>query len=128
VLAQAQGDYDHAAALFEEGLMFSLEVGDHANIAYCLEGLAAVAVARDEVDRAARLLSAAQRLREGLAAAVYTYRPDLSLRERTMDAARVRLGEPKFEEMWAQGEAMSFEQTIDYALEAGATDRDSASR
>ena len=128
VLAQAQGDYDHAAALFEEGLMFSLEVGDHANIAYCLEGLAAVAVARDEADRAARLLSAAQRLREGLAAAVYTYRPDLSLRERTMDAARVRLGEPKFEEMWAQGEAMSFEQTIDYALEAGATDRDSASR
>ena len=121
VLAQAQGDHDRAAALFEEGLMFSLEVGDHANIAYCLEGQAAVAVARDEADRAARLLGAAQRLREGLGAAVYTYRPDLSLRERTMEAVRVRLGEPKFEETWAQGEAMGFEQAIEYALGVSAT-------
>ncbi len=116
VLAQAQGDYDRATALFEEGLAFSQEVGDYANVAYCLEGLAAVAVARGEAYRGALLLGAAQRLRDGLGAAVYTYRPDLSLRERTMDAVRVRLGGPKFEEAWAQGEAMSFEQAIDYAL------------
>jgi hypothetical protein len=48
--------------------VFSLEVGDYANIAYCLEGLAAVAVARGGADRAALLLGAAQRLRDGLGA------------------------------------------------------------
>ena len=128
VLAQAQGDQDHAAALFEEGLMFSLEVGDHANIAYCLEGLAAVSVARDAADRAALLLGAAQRLREGFGSAVYTYRPDASLRERTTGTVRVRLGEPKFEEAWARGCAMSFEQAIEYALRASATRGDSVSR
>jgi tetratricopeptide (TPR) repeat protein len=116
VLAQTQGDYDHAAALFEEGLTFSLEVGDYANIAYCLEGLAAVAVARDEVDRAARLLGAAHRLREGVGAAVYTYRPNRSLQERTMATARARLGEQGFEEAWVWGRAMTFDQTVEYAL------------
>jgi tetratricopeptide (TPR) repeat protein len=119
VLAQAQGDYGLAGALFEEGLMFSLEVGDHANIAYCLEGLAAVAVARDEADRAALLLAAAQRLREGGGSAVYTYRPDHSQRKRTTDTARAMLGETKFVDAARRGQAMSFEQTIAYALEAG---------
>ena len=128
VLAQAQGDYERAAALFEEGLVFSLEVGDYANVAYCLEGLAAVAIARGEADRGTLLLGAAQCLREGLGAAVYTYRPDLSLRERTMDAARERLGGPKFEEKWAQGGAMSFEQAIEYAFGVSATNGDPVSR
>ena len=117
VLAQARGDHDRAAALFEEGLTFSLEVGDHANIAYCLEGLAAVAVAREEADRAALLLGAAQCLREGGGgSAVYTYRPDRSLRERTMDTTRVLLGEPGFEEARERGRAMTFEQAVEYAL------------
>ncbi|MDP9410692.1 MAG: helix-turn-helix domain-containing protein [Actinomycetota bacterium] len=123
VLAQAQGDNDRAAALFEEGLMFSLEVGDYANIAYCMEGLAAVAVARDEADLATLLLGAAQRLCEGVGSAVYTYRPDRSLQERTMEIARVRLGEPKFEEAWTQGGAMSFEQAIEHALRASSATR-----
>ena len=116
VLAQAQGDYDRAAALFEEDLEFSLEVGDYANTAYCMEGLAAVAVARGEVDRAARLLGAAQRIREEVGAAVYTYRPDRSLQERTTTAAHTQLGEPAFEQAQAEGRAMTFEQAIKYAL------------
>ena len=120
MLALRLGEHDRAAASFVEGLMFSLEVGDHANIAYCLEGLAAVAVARDEPERAARLLGAAQRLREGTEAAVYTYRPDRSLQESTIDTARARLGEPEFEEARAQGGAMTFEQAVEYALGASA--------
>ena len=127
VFALRLGNHDRAAALFEEGLMFSLEVGDHANIAYCLEGLAAVAVARAEADRAALLLGAAQRLREGFGSAVYTYRPDHTLQESAMGTARARLGEPKFEEVWAKGEAMSFEQAIEYALGTSATRGDSVS-
>ena len=128
VVAQAEGDQEGAAALFEEGLVFSREAGDRANVAYCLEGLAAVALARGGAVRAARLLGAAERLREGVGAAVYTYRPDRSLRERTVTAARARLGDPRFEEMRAQGQAMTFEQAVEYALGADATRADSVSQ
>ena len=116
VLAQAEGDQEGAAALFEEALAFSREAGDRANVAYCLEGLAAAALARGGADRAVRLLGAAERLREGVGAAVYTYRPDRSLRERTAAAARQDLGEPGFEEAWDQGRAMGFERAVEYAL------------
>jgi hypothetical protein len=75
---------------------------------------------RGEADRAARLLGAAQRLREGTEAAVYTYRPDRSLQESTIDTARERLGEPEFEGARAQGKAMTFEQAVEYALGASA--------
>ena len=127
VLAQAEGDHDRAASLFEEGLGFSREAGDHANVAYCLEGLASVALARGVADRAARLLGAAERLREGVGADVYAYRPDRSLRERTVAAARAQLSEPRFEEARAQGQAMTFEQAVEYALGADATRADSVS-
>ena len=39
-------DYDNAALLLEEGVTLSEPIGDQANVAYCLEGLAAVAGAR----------------------------------------------------------------------------------
>ena len=116
VLAQSEGDHDGAAALFEEGIAFSREAGDHANVAYCMEGLAAVALARGAAERAARLLGAARGLREGVGAAVYTYRPDRSLRERTEAVARERLGEAGFEKAWARGEAMGLERAVEYAL------------
>ncbi len=121
VVAQAEGDQEGAAALFEEGLVFSREAGDQANVAYCLEGLAAVALGRGGADRAARLLGAAERLREGVGAAVYTYRPDRSLRERTAAAARQSLGERGLEEARDQGRAMDFERAVEYALEGDAT-------
>jgi non-specific serine/threonine protein kinase len=128
VLAQAEGDQEGAAALFEEGLAFSREAGDRANVAYCLEGLAAVALARGGADRAARLLGAAEHLRKRVGAAVYTYRPDRSLRERTAAAARARLGESGFEEAWDQERAIAFEQAVEYALGADATRGDSVFR
>lgn len=77
--------------------------------------------------RAALLLGAAQRIREGGGAAVYTYRPEHSLQERTVGTARAQLGEPGFGEAWARGEEMSFEQAVEYALGSGATRRDSVS-
>lgn len=121
VLAQAEGDDEGAAALYKEGLVFSRDAGDRANVAYCMEGLASLAAKRGGADRAARLLGAAQRLREGAGAAVYTYRPDRSLREQTLAAVRQRLTERGFEEAWARGRAMEVERAVEYALEEEAT-------
>ena len=122
VLAQAEGDDDGAVTLYKEGLVFSRDAGDRANVAYCMEGLAALSLKRGGADRAARLLGAAQRLREGAGAAVYTYRPDRPLQEHTVTTARQRLTESGFEEAWARGHAMDVERAVEYALEeAGAS-------
>ena len=116
VLAQVQGDHQGAAASFAEGLVFSREAGDHANIAYCLEGLAAVAVARGQSKHATRLLGAAERLRETVGVTVYNYRPDHALHERTAAAAHALLDEPTWAATWAEGRAMTPEQAVTYAL------------
>ena len=46
-LEQAEGSHEKARRLFEEGLTLSAEVGDKTNVAYCLEGLAAIAASED---------------------------------------------------------------------------------
>ena len=85
-----------------------------------LEGLAAAAKARGEAERSARLFGVGQGLLQVLEAPVYKhYRPKRSLRplERTMAAVRSSLGEEAFEEARSEGQAMSFEQAVAYALE-----------
>jgi predicted ATPase/DNA-binding XRE family transcriptional regulator len=111
-LALARGDLDHAAALFLEGVRFSLEANDRANVAYCLEGLAAIAVAQDRHRLAARLLGGAHALFETVGGRVYTYRPDGALRERTEAAARARLDAAEWEAAWAEGAVMPMDELI----------------
>src|SRR5262249_28603814 len=64
VLALEQGDVVAASVHFERSLTLNLEIGLSQEVAPCLEGLAAVAAAHDDWQRAARLLGAAEALRE----------------------------------------------------------------
>lgn len=96
-----QGDLDGADGLFQESLALSLEVDEPHRAAESLEGIAEVAVVRDEALRAATLLGAAASLRSSVGAV------------RTPDQqagweghrARIRraLGEPLFERAFARG-------------------------
>ena len=116
-LALSRADYDLAARRFSEGIISSEEMGDRVNIAFFLKGLAAVAGARGQDERSARLFSAAEGVIEVLGVrSTYYYHPDSSLYERTVVAARVRLGEPAFEEARTEGRAMDFERAVKYAL------------
>ena len=116
-VALSRGDHDGAVSLFEEGIALSEEVGDRANLAYCLEGLATVAGVRGEEERSARLIGAAEGLHEAVGVPVYVYyEPDRSVYERTVAAVRSQMGEEAFEEARAHGRAMSFEQAVAYAL------------
>jgi hypothetical protein len=70
------------------------------------------------VEHSARLLGATERLLEEAGTSVYNYyKPDRSLYERTTANVRSRLGEEAFEEAWAEGRTMTFEQAVEYALE-----------
>jgi predicted ATPase/DNA-binding CsgD family transcriptional regulator len=116
-LALSRADYDLAGRRFSEGIVPSKEMGDRVNIAFFLKGLAAVAGARGQDERSTRLFSAAEGVIEVLGVrSTYYYHPDNSLYERTVAAARSRLGEPAFEEARAAGRAMDFERAVEYAL------------
>jgi hypothetical protein len=66
------------------------------------------------MERAARLFSAANRLRESIG-----IRPDIApiyLKGRDLAAPRVALGDEAFAAAWAEGEAMPLDEAIAYAL------------
>jgi hypothetical protein len=58
--------------------MLSVEIGDESNVAYCLEGLAAVAASENKLERAARLWGAAEALLEATEVIAYPHASDPS--------------------------------------------------
>ena len=116
-VARAEGDHERAARLLVEGLTLSVEIGDENNVAYCLEGLAAIAADENELERAARLWGAAEALLEKIEVLTYPHVPDRSLHQRQVADARDRLKAEAWKEAWAQGRAMTLEQAVEYALE-----------
>jgi predicted ATPase/transcriptional regulator with XRE-family HTH domain len=116
--AQAEGDHRLANRRFEEGVRLSEEIGDRANVGYFLEGLAVVAGVQGDVERSARLFGAAEGLLQAVEAPVYDYyEPNRSLYQHIKAAVRSQLGEVDFEEVRAEGRAMTFEQAVTHALE-----------
>ena len=100
----------------EESLTISVEIGDEGNVVYCLEGLAAIAADRDDLERAARLWGAAGALLEEIESVAYPHAPDRSLHQRQVAGARGRLELESWKEAWAQGRAMTMLQAVEYAL------------
>jgi non-specific serine/threonine protein kinase len=92
-------------------------MGDRSYLGYFLEGLAVVAGLRGEAERSARLFGAVEGLLRTVGVSVYdSYNPNRFLYEHTKAAVRSRLGEEGFEEARAEGQAMTFEQAVAYAL------------
>jgi DNA-binding CsgD family transcriptional regulator len=105
LVSLGEGDSPAARALLEESLKLSLELDNKWNIAWCLEGLAAVAAAQGEPFRAVWFMSAAQALRK----AVGTPLPSFSqaMHKLTFASTRTQLGEQAFDAAWAEGRTMT---------------------
>lgn len=108
------GREPEAQALFTECLALCAEVGLRHEAAECLEGLAGVAAAQDQPERATRLFGAvdtSSRFLTGALAEAWrgNYGTDLAL-------VRAQLDEAMFNALWAEGRALSLEQAIEYAL------------
>jgi tetratricopeptide (TPR) repeat protein len=110
----AQGDTAQASALFMESLAMCLDSRDKVDIPMALAGLAGVAQAQGQVDRAARLLGAAEALSDtsgsyrGLAGSL--------IMDGAIAAVRSRLDDATFAAMWAEGQTMTLEQVKAEAL------------
>jgi hypothetical protein len=108
------------ATSFEDSLALYREVGNEDGIAYCLAGLAGVAGAEGQPERAARLLGAAEALLE--ATGVRLIAADRAEYDRNVAAVRAQLDEAAFAAAWAEGRAMAaddWEQVVAYALGVG---------
>jgi hypothetical protein len=91
------------------------ELADKVASAYCMQGLAAVAAARGEPRRAARLLGATEALLEATGLVTYAHTND-KLHQHAASAAREDLGERAWTAARAEGYAMSFKEAVTYAL------------
>ncbi|MBI3943360.1 MAG: hypothetical protein HY326_10145, partial [Chloroflexi bacterium] len=109
-----QGEDREATQEFSAGLSIALENSQWQTVAFCIRGLAALALAQGKEMRAARLMGAAEVIFPAAAMEFFsttvTYRQDLA-------SLRAMLGETRFESSWAEGQAMSLEQAVAYALE-----------
>jgi predicted ATPase len=112
-LAKKQGDRERAYDRYKESLAIFQELDNEFGIIVSLEWLAMLTGAQEEPERAARLFGAAASLREAIGAG---HLPSPGS-ERT-HVIRVALGEEAFAAAWEEGQAMTLEQAIEYALEA----------
>ena len=113
--ALLQGDHEQAKSYYEESLVVSKEIGDKMIASESLDGLACISGARGEALRAGRLFGAAQALQVRQAVAFQTPQAE-AWRQPYRATARSQVGEAAWEEVLAQGRAMTLEEAIEYAL------------
>jgi hypothetical protein len=116
-VARAQGDLAGAQARYRESLAAARKGGERSPITAPLRSYAGVSAARGQFERAARLFGAldAWLVREGQSLAQPRWGLITDF-DRDLAAARMGLGERAFAAAWADGQAMTLEQAIAYAL------------
>jgi predicted ATPase/class 3 adenylate cyclase/Tfp pilus assembly protein PilF len=117
VVASNQGEFVTARSLFEGSLANLRELENQGNeVAFLLEGLAAVVAALASSLRAARIWGAAERMREEIGSPLP---PNVRPRyERSVASARAASEEEgTFDRAWQEGRALTLDQAIALALE-----------
>ena len=113
-LRAKQGEWEEGLAELRESLELSRELGSKYEIAAGLLRLAESEQYRGGSARAVRLYCAARNVYDSIGA----WHPDEDLKlEKYLAACRDSLGASAFEEVLAEGRAMTLEQAIAYALE-----------
>jgi predicted ATPase/DNA-binding SARP family transcriptional activator len=114
---ELRGDLDAAEAFDRESLQLARELPDPLALALVLEGLACVAAARQQPDRAAVLLGAAESIRQATGTPLPPEeRVDV---DRATDVVVSALGEEAFTKVLERGRRMSIEDAVGYALSDG---------
>ena len=114
------GDAESAKAMLMESLAIALDIKHLVLKVDSLAYLASVSEALDRLKRAARLFGAVESLYATYGFSIQAL--DLPEWERSRARVREQLDEATFDALWAEGQAMSLEQPIAYALEDPASD------
>jgi hypothetical protein len=114
-LARHEGNLAEATRLYRETLTALQEFGHRGGVARNLECLAFVASAQQQPLRAARLIGAANALRE--LSRVFMMPEEVPETEQAMASMRGQVPAADFEAAWAEGRALDMDQAIAYALQ-----------
>jgi predicted ATPase/class 3 adenylate cyclase len=114
LVAFARGDGERAIAFYRESLALYRGLGDRRGIAELLECLASVGAAAKQAEQAARLLGAAEALREATRAPLPL--SDRPAYDRSVAAVRDVLPGEVFAVTWAQGRELSLEEAMNEAM------------
>jgi predicted ATPase/DNA-binding SARP family transcriptional activator len=113
--ALSQKEHDRAIELLRQALRRLAELEFRDVIGYCFEGLAAVLAFTERPEEAARLLGAAEALRESLGVALAP--AEQTTHDETVEAVRSSLDEDRFSAAWLRGREMPLDEAVAYALE-----------
>jgi predicted ATPase/DNA-binding XRE family transcriptional regulator len=114
-VAAERGDDDRAAVRYREALYVFVPIGDPAGMASCLQGLARVARRRGDPERSARLYAAAAALCESAGIGVTAV--EMERTQEDVARARASLGDAEFGAAWAEGQSLTVERAVAYAIE-----------
>lgn len=122
IAALSRGDAEDAARAYEQTLPLLRQLKDKIGIFYSMIGSAGVAVLRNRPARAARLFGAGDAARKAIGHPTQPLERINLDYESYLNAARAKMGETAFEAAFSEGQAMSYEQAIEYALSADEPD------
>jgi predicted ATPase/DNA-binding XRE family transcriptional regulator len=116
LLKMVTGELRSATTVLQEDLGLAVQLGEPASIQYALLGLATVASQEDRPERAARLWGAAEAIRAAAGMELNPLARAQTMYDTWVYHARNEAGAESFAKVWAEGSAMSLEQTLSYAL------------
>ena len=121
--SQAQGDLTGAAERLQEGVSQSAEARDEPSVAYYLEALAAVAIRQDNLERAVRLLAAADALLQAKGSGwLHALVPRAAHDDDLLAALHSRMGDAAFEQAWTRGRSLGGSRAVEYVLQEAPPD------
>jgi len=115
--AQTAGDYAQATVNYQQSLRLRLDLNDIDGAAWCLEGLAEVALATGAPQRAVQLWAVAATLRSTAGSTMSA--KDRARYDHALAQARAQLGAATFARLWAAGSSQSLADVAGYALMEG---------
>ncbi|HJZ45703.1 MAG TPA: tetratricopeptide repeat protein [Roseiflexaceae bacterium] len=110
-----QRQFAQAQELYRDSLALQRQLRFQQHVVDGLEGLAGVAVAWGQPERAARLLGAAESLRKAKGTPRWHFYQ--ATYERTLAVTRAQLDDEAWAAAWAEGRTMSLEHAVAYSLE-----------
>jgi predicted ATPase/DNA-binding XRE family transcriptional regulator len=113
--ALLDADPERARALFRQSLAAFRDLGESSGIAEGLAGLAVVAAATDQPRAAATLASAADRLRQAVAARELPL--ERRIAARYLGSAAKQIGRDAWDEAWLRGQELTAEEAVAEALD-----------
>src|SRR5258708_3940632 len=109
-----EGHYQQAEAAYRDTIRAWQKLGHRAAIAHQLESFGFVARAQNQLSRAARLLGAAASLRDKIKIPMSSQ--ERVEYDRELAGLRAGLEDHTFDELWAEGRALTMEAAIQYAI------------